>query len=74
MLIGSNPRREAAVLNARIRKRYLKGNVLIGVVGEKPIFRTPTTISAPARKHLRSLSNTPRRKRKADVHYWAGRA
>ena len=30
MLIGVNPRREAAVLNARIRKRYLKGNVLLG--------------------------------------------
>jgi NADH-quinone oxidoreductase subunit G len=35
MMIGVNPRREAAVLNARIRKRYLKGNVLLGVVGEK---------------------------------------
>jgi NADH-quinone oxidoreductase subunit G len=35
MIIGSNPRREAPVLNARIRKRWLKGNVLIGVIGEK---------------------------------------
>ncbi len=35
MLIGANPRREAAVLNARIRKRYLRGNVLLGVIGEK---------------------------------------
>src|ERR1700686_2095590 len=35
MLIGTNPRREAAVLNARIRKRYLKGGVLLGLVGEK---------------------------------------
>ena len=35
MLIGVNPRREAAVLNARIRKRYLRGNVLVGLVGEK---------------------------------------
>ncbi len=35
MLIGVNPRREAAVLNARIRKRYLKGNVLLGLIGEK---------------------------------------
>ena len=41
MLIGSNPRREAAVLNARIRKRYLKGNVLIGVVGEKADLTYP---------------------------------
>ena len=35
MLIGCNPRREAPVLNARIRKRWRQGNVLIGVVGEK---------------------------------------
>jgi NADH-quinone oxidoreductase subunit G len=35
MIIGSNPRREAPVLNARIRKRWLKGNLLIGVIGEK---------------------------------------
>ena len=41
MVLGSNPRREAAVLNARIRKRYLKGNVLIGVVGEKADLTYP---------------------------------
>jgi NADH-quinone oxidoreductase subunit G len=41
MLIGSNPRREAPVLNARIRKRYLKGNVLLGVVGEKADLTYP---------------------------------
>ncbi len=35
MLIGCNPRLEAPVLNARIRKRALKGGCLIGVVGEK---------------------------------------
>ena len=35
MIIGSNPRIEAPVLNARIRKRWLKGNCLIGVVGQK---------------------------------------
>ena len=35
MLIGSNPRLESPVLNARIRKRWLKGNCLIGVVGQK---------------------------------------
>jgi NADH-quinone oxidoreductase subunit G len=41
MLIGSNPRREAAVLNARIRKRYLKGSVLLGLVGEKADLTYP---------------------------------
>ena len=35
MLIGTNPRLEAPVLNARIRKRWLKGNLLVGVIGEK---------------------------------------
>ena len=35
MLIGCNPRLEAPVLNARIRKRALKGGCLIGVIGEK---------------------------------------
>jgi NADH-quinone oxidoreductase subunit G len=35
MIIGSNPRVEAPVLNARIRKRWLRGDCLIGVVGEK---------------------------------------
>ena len=35
MIIGSNPRREAPVFNARIRKRWLKGNLLLGVIGEK---------------------------------------
>jgi NADH-quinone oxidoreductase subunit G len=35
LLVGSNPRREAAVLNARIRKRWRQGDVRIGVIGEK---------------------------------------
>jgi NADH-quinone oxidoreductase subunit G len=34
LIVGSNPRRAAPVLNARIRKRWLKGNLLLGLVGE----------------------------------------
>ena len=34
LIVGSNPRHEAAVLNARIRKRWRQGDVRIGVVGE----------------------------------------
>lgn len=34
LLIGSNPRLEAPVLNARIRKMWLKGSLEVGVVGE----------------------------------------
>jgi len=35
LIIGSNPRKEAPVLNARIRKRYIKGRFQVGVVGPK---------------------------------------
>ena len=35
LIIGSNPRKEAPVLNARIRKRWIKGSFPIGVIGEQ---------------------------------------
>ncbi|HET6159190.1 MAG TPA: NADH-quinone oxidoreductase subunit NuoG [Dongiaceae bacterium] len=35
LIVGSNPRWEAPVLNARIRKRYLKGGLKVGVIGPK---------------------------------------
>jgi NADH-quinone oxidoreductase subunit G len=35
VLVGTNPRHEAAVLNARIRKRVSRGGVSIYVIGEK---------------------------------------
>src|SRR2546423_4436732 len=35
MIIGANPRREAPVLNARIRKRWRAGGLKIGLIGEK---------------------------------------
>ncbi|WP_089175219.1 NADH-quinone oxidoreductase subunit NuoG [Bosea sp. AS-1] len=35
LIIGSNPRREAAILNARIRKRWLRGDFKVSVIGEK---------------------------------------
>ncbi|TCK28498.1 NADH dehydrogenase subunit G [Ancylobacter aquaticus] len=34
LIIGSNPRLEASVLNARIRKRWLQGGFPIGLIGE----------------------------------------
>jgi NADH-quinone oxidoreductase subunit G len=42
-LIGSNPRLEAPVLNARIRKRYLRGGCPIAVVGERADLTYPYT-------------------------------
>tara|TARA_B100000900_G_scaffold281662_1_gene240948 strand:- start:652 stop:2706 length:2055 start_codon:yes stop_codon:yes gene_type:complete len=41
LIVGSNPRLEAAVLNARIRKRYLMGNFPIGLIGEKVDLKYP---------------------------------
>jgi len=35
LIVGSDPRKEAAVLNARIRKRWRAGNFPIGVIGPK---------------------------------------
>lgn len=35
MIIGANPRKEAPILNARIRKRWRAGNFKIGVIGEQ---------------------------------------
>jgi NADH-quinone oxidoreductase subunit G len=36
LLIGTNPRIEAPVLNARIRRRALNGGLKVGVIGEAP--------------------------------------
>src|SRR5947209_17282656 len=35
LIIGSNPRKEAAVLNARIRKRWRTGQLKIAVIGDR---------------------------------------
>jgi NADH-quinone oxidoreductase subunit G len=34
LIVGSNPRREAPVLNARIRKRWRRGGFMVGLIGE----------------------------------------
>lgn len=56
LIIGSNPRFDASVLNARIRKRWRQGGVEIGVIGEEGEYRYgyeylgagPETLSAVA--------------------------
>ena len=40
LIIGSNPRTEAPVLNARIRKRAIAGNFPVGVVGPRGLDLT----------------------------------
>ena len=59
MLIGTNPRKEAAVLNARIRKRYLKGEVLIGLVGEKADLTYPYNYLGAGPESLAQFSEHP---------------
>jgi NADH-quinone oxidoreductase subunit G len=41
LIVGSNPRREAAVLNARIRKRWGMGGFPIGLIGERADLTYP---------------------------------
>jgi NADH-quinone oxidoreductase subunit G len=35
LIVGANPRREAALINTRLRKRYLAGGFKIGVIGPR---------------------------------------
>ena len=41
LVVGSNPRREPPVLNARIRERWRAGNFPVGVIGEKADLTYP---------------------------------
>jgi NADH-quinone oxidoreductase subunit G len=59
MIIGSNPRLEAPVLNARIRKRWLKGNCLIGVVGERVDLTYPYNYLGAGPESLAEFANHP---------------
>jgi NADH-quinone oxidoreductase subunit G len=41
LIVGSNPRREASVLNARIRKRWRAGKLPVGLIGERADLTYP---------------------------------
>ncbi len=41
LLVGTDPRLEAPVLNARIRKRWLTGRLKVGVIGERTDLTYP---------------------------------
>jgi NADH-quinone oxidoreductase subunit G len=43
LIIGSNPRVEAPVINARIRKRWVAGGMRVGVIGEGADLTYPAT-------------------------------
>jgi NADH-quinone oxidoreductase subunit G len=41
LIVGANPRREAALVNARLRKRFLQGGVKIGLIGQQAELTYP---------------------------------
>jgi NADH-quinone oxidoreductase subunit G len=60
VFIGANPRFEASVLNARIRKRWIRGNVFIGVIGEKADLNYGYTHLGAGPDSLARLANDER--------------
>jgi NADH-quinone oxidoreductase subunit G len=52
LIVGSNPRKEAPVLNARIRKRWTRGGVAIGVIGADVDLTYPVSLLGPGPEAL----------------------
>jgi NADH-quinone oxidoreductase subunit G len=57
LVVGSNPRREAAVLNARIRKRWRVGGFPIGVIGERVDLTYPYHYLGAGPDSVRALAD-----------------
>ena len=57
LLVGSNPRWEAAVLNARIRKAYIENNCKIGIIGPKLDLSYKYEHLSNSLEHLNELLN-----------------
>jgi len=56
LIVGSNPRQEAAVLNARIRKRWRAGDVRIGLIGEPVDLTYPVEYLGAGPESLSALT------------------
>jgi NADH-quinone oxidoreductase subunit G len=59
MIIGANPRKEAPVLNARIRKRWRIGGLKIGVIGERADLTYDYTYLGAGPETLASFADHP---------------
>jgi NADH-quinone oxidoreductase subunit G len=57
LIVGSNPRKEAAVLNARIRKRWRAGKFPIGLIGERVDLTYPYHYLGAGAETLSDLAN-----------------
>ena len=60
LLVGTNPRLEAPVLNARLRKRWLAGALRVGVIGEAADLTYPLRL--PGRRPADAEPASPRRR------------
>jgi NADH-quinone oxidoreductase subunit G len=58
LIVGAVPRREAAVLNARIRKRWRAGNFPIGMIGEKADLTYPYDYLGAGPETLADFANS----------------
>ncbi len=59
VIVGSNPRKEAPVLNARIRKRWLRGGFRIGLIGERADLTYEYKYFGAGPKALEALAEQP---------------
>ncbi|MFI5011846.1 MAG: NADH-quinone oxidoreductase subunit NuoG [Hyphomicrobiales bacterium] len=58
LLVGVNPRVDAAILNARIRKRWRMGNVHIGLIGERADLTYPYEYLGAGAQTLASIASS----------------
>jgi NADH-quinone oxidoreductase subunit G len=63
LLIGTDPRREAAIINARLRKRWLRGGFAVAAIGPALDLTFPVTALGPGPDVLTDLV--------AGKHGWA---
>jgi NADH-quinone oxidoreductase subunit G len=57
LLIGANPRLEAAILNARIRKRWRQGGFAVGLIGERADLTYPYEYLGAGPQTLQDLAD-----------------
>ncbi len=59
VIVGANPRKEAPVLNARIRKRWLKGGFPIALIGEPADLTYPYKYLGAGPRTLAAMVDQP---------------
>ena len=57
LLVGVNPRLEAAVLNVRLRKRWRQGNAAVGLIGERVDLSYPYEYLGAGAQTLKDLGD-----------------